>query len=271
MPSWVLIGCGYVGTKLARRLVGRGEDVTIARRDPEEVTRIVNELGVRGVRADLELPATLAGIVPPDAIVVCLAPPGKDPAAEIGALLAAARVASRIVYVSSTGVYAPGKGEWVDEGWPVEPVTTSGKARLAAEQALAAAEVPCTVLRVAGIYAADRGLAPRIRDGSYRIVGDGTSHVSRIHVADLITAIIAAGEGAVNGVVNVADDDPAPIGEVADAVAGKLGQPPPPRVLPDSVSPEISGMLTADRRIANRRLKQELGVTLAYPSWRDAF
>jgi nucleoside-diphosphate-sugar epimerase len=271
MPPWVLIGCGYVGTKLARRLVGRGEDVTIARRDPDEVARIVEELGVRGLRADLELPATLAGVVPPDAIVVCMAPPGKDPAAEIGVLVEAANLATRIVYVSSTGVYAPGMGEWVDEGWPIEPLTESGKARVAAEQAMAEALVPWTILRVAGIYAADRGLATRIRDGNFRILGDGSTHVSRIHVADLVTAIIAAGEGSVNGIVNVADDDPAPIGEVADAVAKKLGQPPPPRVSPDSVSAEISGMLTANRRIANRRLKQELGVTLEYPSWRDAF
>jgi len=271
MPPWVLIGCGYVGEKLARRLVGRGEDVTIARRDPEEVARIVDELGVRGIRADLELPATLAGMVPPDAIVVCLVPPGKDPAAEIGVLVEAASTAARIVYVSSTGVYAPGRGEWVDESWPVDPITDSGKARVTAEQAVAAAPVPSTILRVAGIYAADRGLATRIREGKFRILGDGSTHVSRIHVADLVTAILAAGDGAVDGIVNVADDDPAPIGEVADAVAKKLGQPPPPRVSPDTVSRELGGMLTADRKIANRRLKQDLGVTLAYPSWRDAF
>ena len=270
MPPWVLIGCGYVGTKLARRLVGRGDDVTIARRDPEAVERIVNELGVRGIRADLELPATLAGVVPPDAIVVCLAPPGNDPAAEIAALVAAAGPAQRIVYVSSTGVYAPGKGEWVDEAWPLAPETQSGRARLAAEAALGEAKAPWTVLRVAGIHGPDRGIADRIRDGSYRIVGDGTSHVSRIHVADLVTAIIAAGEGSVDGFVNVADDDPAPIGEVADAVAHKLGQPPPPRVAPENVSAEVGGMLMANRKIANRRLKQELGVTLEYPSWRDA-
>ena len=266
----MLIGCGYVGTKLARRLVGQGEEVTIARRDPEEVARIASELGVRGVRVDLAQPATLAGVVPPDAIVVALAPPGDDPAAEIRALVHAAARAQRVVYVSSTGVYAPGGGAWVDEQWPLEPVTASGRARLVAEQALASAAVSWTALRVAGIYGPDRGLAQRIRDGSYRIVGDGSLHVSRIHVADLVTAIIAAGEGAIDGYINVADDDPSPIGEVADAVAHRLGRPSPPRVAPDSVPPEVAGMLTADRRIANHRLKHELGVALQYPSWRDA-
>jgi hypothetical protein len=34
------------------------------------------------------------------------------------------------------------------------------------------------------------------------------------------------------------------------------------------VPAEVAGMLTADRRIANTRLKVELGVALRYPSWR---
>ena len=70
--------------------------------------------------------------------------------------------------------------------------------------------------------------------------------------------------------VGIADDDPAPIGEVADALASTLGVAPPPRVPVESVAPEVAGMLTADRKIANGRMKQELGVVLRYPSWRSA-
>jgi nucleoside-diphosphate-sugar epimerase len=102
------------------------------------------------------------------------------------------------------------------------------------------------------------------------VIGDGASHVARIHVVDLVSAIVRAGTTAITGAINAADDDPAPIGEVADAVAARLGVPPPPRVAIAQVSPEIAGMLTADRRIANRRLRDELGVALRYPSWRDA-
>ena len=61
-----------------------------------------------------------------------------------------------------------------------------------------------------------------------------------------------------------------PIGwATADAVAAHFGLPPPPRVAADTVDPEVAGMLTADRRIANRRMKDELGVVLRYPSWRS--
>ena len=86
------------------------------------------------------------------------------------------------------------------------------------------------MLRAAGIYGPGRGLVERMRAGTYRIVGDGRAHVSRIHVDDLVEAIVRAGESSATGAFNVADDDPAPIGEVADAVAAHLGLPPPPRV-----------------------------------------
>lgn len=268
--SWFLVGAGYTGARLARTLVGLGAEVTITRRTAAAASDLAGELGVIGVRADLAEPATLHGIIPPDAIVVCLAPPGPDPAAEIRELLAAAASARRIVYVSSTGVYAPGGGAAVDESWEIKPITTSGRARVAAEAALAHATVPWVTLRVAGIHGPGRGLVDRIRAGTYRIIGDGRAHVSRIHVDDLVAAIIAAGMSSITGAVNVADDDPAPIGGVADAIATELGLPLPPRVPADSVPAEVAGMLTADRRIANRRLRDELGVQLKYPSWRVA-
>lgn len=266
---WVIVGCGYTGAYVARALVDRGVPVTITRRDAAAVETQARQLGARGVRVDLAEPATLAGVIPDDAVVVCLAPPGPEPVSEIQTLVRAAHRAAKLVYVSSTGVYAPGGGAWVDESWPVNPVTASGRARAAAESALAEATIPTVILRAAGIHGPGRKLADRIRAGTYRVIGDGTSHVSRIHVVDLVAAIVAAGTLPVTGAINVADDDPSPIGEVADAFAAKLGVPPPPRVPPGQVSPEVAGMLTANRRIANRRMKTELGVELRHRSWRD--
>jgi nucleoside-diphosphate-sugar epimerase len=263
--QWYVLGAGYVGQVLIRALVARGDEVTLTRRDSATAAQQAAEAGVRGQAADLANPLSL--VIPTGAIVVCLAPPGYRPADEIRGLIAAAG-SSRIVYVSSTGVYAPGGGAWVDESWPIAPVTASGRARVEAEAALAAAP-SWIVLRAAGIYGPGRSTADRILAGSYRVIGDGTSHVSRIHVDDVVAAIVAAGTGTASGFVNLADDDPAPIGEVADAIAAQLGAPPPLRVSPDLVSAEIAGMLTANRRVVNTRMKQELGVVLRYPSWRD--
>jgi nucleoside-diphosphate-sugar epimerase len=304
---WILVGCGYTGLRLARALAARGETVVATRRTAASTHALVAELvalgvpaieadaggspddeavrdraldasraramaifppdvhRVRVVRADLAEPATLEGAFPRGGIVVDLAPPGPDPAGEVRALIAAAQP-TRLVYVSSTGVYGPGGGAWVDETWPVAPLSASGRARVAAEEALTNA----VTLRVAGIYGPGRGLGDRLRAGTARVVGDGRAHVSRIHVDDLVAAILVAGTSTVTGAINVADDDPAPIGEVADALAARLGVPPPPRVPASGVPPEVAAMLTADRRISNRRMKAELGVALRYPSWRDA-
>jgi nucleoside-diphosphate-sugar epimerase len=285
---WLIVGCGYTGTQLARSLAAQpvlAAEVVITRRDRDVARALGAALGVRGERVDLADPASARGssvaaaasgsfassirLVSPGPIVVCSAPPGANPAAEIRALFALVPDAARLIYISSTGVYGRGDGAWVDETWPVAPITDSGRARAAAEAALAESPVSWAALRAAGIYGPGRGLVDRMRAGTYRVIGDGTSHVGRIHVVDLVAAIIRAGVTDVRGAVNVADDDPAPIGEVADAVAARLGLPPPPRVPAAQVSAEVAGMLTADRRIANRRMHGELGVVLRYPSWRD--
>ncbi|MFT3692390.1 MAG: NAD-dependent epimerase/dehydratase family protein [Kofleriaceae bacterium] len=255
--NWLIAGCGYTGTVLARRLVAAGKRVTITKRDRAEAQLLAEQLHAAEARS-LDLATTQARATD-DTIVVCLAPPPTSQLAHF------AETAQHLVYVSSTGVYAPGHGQLVDESYPLAPTTKSGIARLAAER-----ELPpnTTILRAAGIYGPGRGLADRLRAGTYRIIGDGTAHVSRIHVDDLVVAIIAAGEQQPRGVFNAADDDPAPIGELADALADHLHVPHPPRVPADQVDAEVAGMLAADRRIDNTKLKTELGVAFRYPTAR---
>jgi nucleoside-diphosphate-sugar epimerase len=274
MTAWWVVGCGYTGRALARRLAETGAQVTVTRKIASAARADAAAVGAaRGVARDHDDEPELDSA---DAIVVDLVPPSATPGDREAALVAGCgrRKPARIVYVSSTAVYAPGGGAAVDESWPLEPATETGRRRLAAEAALRDAAdragIPWTILRPAGIYGPDRGLIARIRAGTYRIVGDGTSHVSRIHVDDVVSSIVAAGTGTATGIFNVADDDPSPIGEVADVVAAALAAHSPPRVPADSVSPEIAGMLVADRRIDNTRLKRELGVELKFPSWRHA-
>ncbi|MDB4952870.1 MAG: NAD-dependent epimerase/dehydratase [Myxococcales bacterium] len=276
VPPWVIVGCGYVGSALAYRLEAAHHRVIATRRptadgDPYRIPPASTAGGTAVVAVELGDPKTLTGVIPAGAIVVCCAPPGPDPQGETTALVDAARTARRLIYISSTGVYPPAGGDWVDETWPVHPATAAGRAREVAETVIATAPISNIVLRVAGIHGSGRGLVDRIRSGTYRIIGDGRSHVSRIHIDDLVEAIVRAGASSVTGAVNIADDDPEQIGVVADAIASKLGLPSPPRVSADSVDPEVAGMLTANRRIANRRMKQELGVVLRYPSWRTIY
>ena len=266
MATWVIIGCGYTGSALVRRLVAQGEDVILTRRTAEAAATTAAAVGGKPRVLDPSGPGVATLVASEGAIIVCCAPPGPEPRREIERLIALTPRRGRLVYVSSTGVYPPAAGAWVDESWPLEPVTAAGRARVIAESALPADAV---ILRAAGIHGPGRGLGSRIQAGTYRIVGDGSAHVSRIHVDDLVEAILRAGAGTVTGAINIADDDPAPIGELADAVAASLGLPAPPRVPASSVDPEVAGMLGAgspDRE--RKRMKRELGVVLRYPSGR---
>jgi len=275
---WLILGCGYVGEALAAQLAGAGADVTVARRDAAAVAAIAARVGARGAVIDLADRASLAGVVAPGAVVAYLAPPaGRDGAIDGAAAEAIARAgAHRLVYLSSTGVYAPGGGARVDEDWPLAPATASGAARLAAERAVLAAAraggLSAVALRAPGIHGPGRGVAARLRAGTFWIVGDGTAHVSRVHVDDLAAAIVLAGTARAlpRDVYNVADRDPCTAAEHGDGAAARLGLPPPPRVAASEVSPEVAGMLLADRRIDAARLEHDLGWTPRYPSWRDA-
>jgi nucleoside-diphosphate-sugar epimerase len=263
MTRWVIVGAGYTGARVAA---------------------LVTALGERGGRHPPDRRAGGARRRPgaagdPRRAVRRRRSGGGDRAADrrrrdgeraLGAAAAAAGVA-RLVYVSSTGVYAPAAGAWVDEAFAIAPTTAAGRARVAAEAALVASGVPLVIVRPAGIYGPDRGPIARLRAGHYRVVGDGATAVSRIHVDDLAALVVAAATAAAPAPsYNAADDDPASSAALADAAAAALGLPTPPRVPLSAVDPETVGMLTADRRIANQRAKRDLGWAPRYPSWRTA-
>lgn len=297
---WVIVGCGYTGTRLARRLLAAGASVWATRRTPEATRALAPELGAGdpgvaagrlaalpldlatlaaavSVRADAAEQQQLAAWLPRGAILVVTAPPVSGDTSGERHLVACASAAGarRLVYVSSTGVYPPGDGSWTDEDVPVGPASDQGKARLAAERALLddarARGLEAVSLRAAGIYGPGRGVPTRLHRGNYRIIGDGDTYVSRIHVDDLVTVIVAAAmaPSLPRAVYNVADDEPETSRAYADAVADILGVPRPPSVPASAVDPWIAAMMRANRRIDNRRIKQELGVELAYPTWRE--
>jgi nucleoside-diphosphate-sugar epimerase len=274
---WLLVGCGYTGAVLAERLVAAGAHVVVGRRDLDAATALATRLGRRAMPRAIDLlrPETIA--IPTGAVIVHMAPPAPPIGAGEVALAEAAKAAgaARIVYVSSTGVYAAGGGAAVDETWPIAPITATGVDRLAAERALtdaaAAARVELVILRPAGIYGPGRGVLSRLRAGTLRIVGERDTAVSRVHVADLAAAIQLAGTAVRvwSPAYNVADHDPVPTRVVATAAAKALGLPVPEAVPAAAVPPEVAGMLTADRRIDAGRLERELGWTPAYPTWRE--
>ncbi len=171
---------------------------------------------------------------------------------------------ARCVYLSSTGVYGALKGR-VDEDSPVAFDDPRARPRLEAEKLYRPAGG--VVLRVAGIYGPGRGIQDRMRAGSWRIPGDGSGHVSRVHVDDLVEAIrIALRRGSPGSVLCVADDRPATHRELAAFLSERLGVPFPSTVPLEEVHPSLRG----DRQIDNACLRA-LGWQPKYPTFREGY
>lgn len=181
-----------------------------------------------------------------------------------------------IGYLSSTGVYGDCGGAWVDETTPANPHDARTQARRDAErdwQFLAGRRrVPLYIFRLAGIYGPGRNALRQVLDGrARRIVGSGVQF-SRVHVADIATAVLhamASGQG--DQIVNVCDDLPAEAEAVISYACELLGVPPPPPepFATADMSPMMRSFYAANRRVRNDKLKADLGMKLAYPTYKD--
>ncbi len=260
----VVLGCGYAGVAVARLARERGLDVLVHARSDARVAALRSE-GFDVLQRSV-LDETIAASARFDASthVVIAFPPDGSTDARIAAGLAGARA---ITYVSSTGVYGEHRGV-VDDTTPIPSSSSERAARiLAAEESYRRAGG--TVLRCPGIYGSDRGLHMRILRGEHRIPGDGTRHLSRIHVEDLAQLILAIlpRDGVRDGgeTFVVGDLTPAPHVDVVRFVCEEFGVPLPPFVPLESVHES----LRADRRVDPSRALARAAITLRYPSYRE--
>jgi len=268
MRTLVTLGHGYSAAALAASLAGWRVVGTTRSADKAAAMRAA---GVEPVDwADRA--AVDRAIATADALLASL-PPGAegDPVlARHADALGGAR-AEWVGYLSTTGVYGDRKGGWVDEESALEPSGERGRRRVTAEGAWIATGLPVHLFRLGGIYGPGRSVLDRLRAGrAQRVIKPGQVF-SRIHVAD-IAAVLAASLARPDPgrAYNVADDLPAPPEEVIVYACGLLGIPAPPPVPFEraDLSPMAAGFWAESKRVANRRIKTELGVTLAYPDYR---
>jgi nucleoside-diphosphate-sugar epimerase len=267
-PVLLTLGHGYSAARLAASLDGWRVLGTV--RAPEAAAG----LRARGVEpVDWhDAAAVAAAIAAADRLLVSVPPDAAgDPVlARHGAALAAARP-RWAGYLSTTGVYGDRGGGWVDEEGPLAPATPRGAWRIAAEAAWQATGLPVHVFRLAGIYGPGRSAFDRLRAGTAQRVVKPGQVFCRIHVDDLAQVLRASMARPDPGrVYNVADDAPAPPQDVVAFAAGLLGLPAPPEVPLEAagLSPLARSFYAECKRVANRRIKDELGVRLAYPDYR---
>lgn len=267
------LGHGYCARALARRLIAQGWRVSGTTRSLDTAERLRAE-GVEPVLWPADLAPHLAAATH---ILIGAAPgPQGDPfLAAAGDDLAKAR-AGWIGYLSSTGVYGDHAGAWVDETTPPNAPEGHRDRRLMAErdwQALAAGDgLPLHIFRLAGIYGPGRGPFEKVRDGTARRIVKPGQVFSRIHVEDIAAVLMASMARPDPGAVyNVCDDLPAPPQDVIEGAARLLGLPVPPAIPfgEADLSPMARAFYMDNRRVRNDRIKRELGVELAYPTWRE--
>jgi nucleoside-diphosphate-sugar epimerase len=130
---------------------------------------------------------------------------------------------------------------------------------------------PAHLFRLAGIYGPGSSALDTVREGRARRVVKPGQVFSRIHVADIASVLVASMARPRPGAAyNVCDDDAAPPADVVTYACELLGVEPPPVVPYDQadLSPMARSFYDDNKRVRNDRIKQELGFSLAFPSYR---
>lgn len=278
-PRLLIIGCGDVGMRLLPLLHPRFRVFAVTSQSSR--MQELRDAGAVPVLANLDHPHTLARLARLASIVVHLAPPQPEGETDRRTrnLAAILPEQARLVYVSTTGVYGNCGGASFDETRPVNPQNLRAIRRVDAERTLRAwarsSGSRVSILRVPGIYAADRLPIERLKKGTPALIAQDDVYTNHIHADDLARIILyAIFRAAPCRVYHAVDDSDLKMGEYFDAVADAHGFNRPPRLpraeLQSTVSPVMLSFMSESRRLQNLRVKREFGLRLRYPEVKDA-
>lgn len=278
MSHLLCFGLGFSARVFAGRLAAKGWTITATSRSAEGAEKI-RAAGYNALVFDGTAPlpaAAWAGVTH----AVVSAPPGADGDPVLhqhaGDIAARARQFRWIAYLSTTGVYGDHGGALVSEETPLTPNTERGHKRLLAEgQWLAlwrSHGLPVHIFRLAGIYGPGRNQLISLLDGTAKRVIKEGQIFSRIHAADIANVLEASiAKPNPGGAYNVCDDEASPPQDVVEYGAKLLGLAVPPAIPFEAaaLSPMARSFYADSKRVSNARLKEELGVRLSYPSYRE--
>jgi nucleoside-diphosphate-sugar epimerase len=282
----LVFGYGYTSSAFIRAARDRFTDIAATVRRPEKAA-IAGRDGVRGLvfdsgerdtaakgRVDPEI---LASIAQADALLVSIPPDAEgDPVLRAFADRIAGSAPLRwIGYLSTVGVYGDHDGAWVDEGTPLRPVSERSARRVHAEQGWLAlgrqTGKPVHVFRLSGIYGPGQNALVNLKARTARRLVKPGQVFNRIHVEDIAGVLAASLERPAGGVYNVTDDEPAPPQDVVTYAASLLGVEPPPELAFETahLSPMARSFYGENKRVSNRRVREELGYAFRYPTYRE--
>jgi nucleoside-diphosphate-sugar epimerase len=283
--SKLIFGCGYLGERVAARWREIGHEVVVVTRSRERAAAF-EQKGYEPVVADIMQPETMMHLPLADTVLFAV---GYDRIAGQSIMdvyaggmrnvhNALPAGTGRFIYISTTGVYGPAAGDWVDEETPPNPQREGGRASLAAEQELAAhpAGRNSVVLRLAGIYGPGR--VPFLRElrAGAPVEVPSTGYLNLIHVDDATTAVLVADKHKMPisactprqpHIYCICDGHPVTRHDFYSEAARLSNSPPPRFVEPDPGSLRAE-RAQGNRRVRNDRMLAELEVNLTYPDYR---
>jgi nucleoside-diphosphate-sugar epimerase len=278
-----MVGCGDVGLRMVRLLRGRYRVYALSHSAQRH--DLLRAHGIIPLPGDLDDPATLSRLSGLSHDILHSAPPPNQGLLDsrtcnlIRTLRRSRSIPQRLVYISTSGVYGDCHGEVVDERRPLHPQSDRAHRRVDAERMLRAwgreSGVCVVILRVPGIYAADRFPLERIRAGTPALAQPEDAYTNHIHADDLARILLAAlARGRAGRTYNAADGSWLRMGDYFDLVAESFGLPLPPRISRQDAERHVPETLLSfmreSRRLSNRRLREELRVRLRYPTVRQA-
>ena len=272
--NFFIFGYGYTTGYLTNELNDRGFRVVGTSRDPSKFAQseqlsIINFNNTEEVKKQLSQSTH----------VLIAAPPALEGDPTLLKYLPFLNLFKKqflwIGYLSSTGVYGDYQGAWVNENSVTHASTPHAALRLQAEKAwvnLALQQFPIHVFRLAGIYGPKRNAIRDIINGKRYSVYKNEHYFSRIHVRDIVQVLMQSIETPTPGeIYNVADDLPTP-SHIVDAYAANLlnqEQLPLLSFTEASLSPMAKEFYSANRKIKNTKMKQQLNIKLIYPTFQE--
>lgn len=268
--------CDYLGYALQD--IG-GWDVAGTTRDPEKKQRM-RKLGMQSYLFDYEIPLTDPLHVLQNTTHLLISTPPGDPGDPTymahASDIAQIKSLEWIGYLSTTGVYGNRDGGAVTEMSEIRPSSKRGSRRARAEeQWLTFGEktgLPVHIFRLAGIYGPGRSALDTIRAGVARRIYKEGHAFNRIHVEDIVQILMASlNNPNPQSAYNVSDDEPAPSHDVIGYACELLNVPPPHIVNFEDIdlAPIARSFYNDNKRVINDKIKEEFGIQLKYPTYRE--
>jgi nucleoside-diphosphate-sugar epimerase len=270
MEKIAIIGCGYIGLTLAKKLNERGvliSATTNSRENLEKLSSITKKSYLRKKCSEEDIEELINDN---DGIILTITSDSKSDYESVFLktaknILSAAKKLNKkksLIYTSRCEIYGEQNGMWVDETSKLHPLTDSAKILLETEKVLLSLENlgwDVTILRLSEVYGPGFEISKKIEKFSDYFLSAGRENFTNmIHLDDIASAILYVLDHNLKGIYNLSDDDHMTQKTLTKMVSEKKSMPPVNWDL------FIKKKIRGNFRVSNQKIK-EAGYSLIHP------